>query len=61
MEKKNPRSNKQFKNEIIQGLISNLENPIHIRLLNAYKGENPLDSMEKELGRILTEVISNED
>ena len=37
------------------------EDPIHKRLINAYKENNPMESMEAELGRILAEVMNRED
>jgi hypothetical protein len=31
------------------------------KLINAYNHPNPIESMEKELGEILLEVLENED
>ncbi|MGR3309849.1 MAG: hypothetical protein ACUZ77_03655 [Candidatus Brocadiales bacterium] len=35
--------------------------PIHKRLISAYMGNNPKESMEVELVRILSEVMKHED
>jgi len=51
---------KDKKEQLLQELISNLPNPIHKRLIEAYESESPLRSMESELGKILLEIY-NED
>jgi len=45
----------------LKELCDSLENPQHKRLINAYKGNIPKESMEQELGRILAEVVKSED
>lgn len=35
--------------------------PIHKRLISAFMGDNPKESMEAELGKILSEVVKHED
>ena len=42
-------------------LVDRTEEPVHKRLIAAYKGENPKEQIERELGNILKEVISHED
>ena len=37
------------------------DNPIHKRLIASYKGDDPKQSMETELGKIFEEVIKHED
>ena len=41
-------------------LIEELNNPIHKRLVKAYKSSSPVNSMEDELGKILLEVLNDE-
>ncbi len=36
-----------------------VQNPVQRRLLEAYRGENPVDEMELELGKILYEVVEH--
>jgi flagellar motor switch protein FliM len=51
-------SDTKYLNEIYE----NLSNPIHRRIIKAYKeSSNPVQSMEIELGKILTEILSRED
>jgi hypothetical protein len=47
--------------EIIKELLEVISNPIHRRLVNAYKGDEPLASMETELAEILLEIWRGED
>ncbi len=35
--------------------------PIHKRLIAAYTGDNPKESMELELGKLLSQVVNRED
>jgi len=42
-------------------LLAGLSDPVHKRLIQAYRGDNPVQSMESELGKILTEVLHHED
>ena len=41
-------------------LLEEVLNPLHRRLLEAYRESDPVDSMENELGKILLEVLSHE-
>jgi hypothetical protein len=45
----------------IEELLSQLEEPVHKRLIQAYGGSNPVQSMEAELRHIITEVLHSED
>jgi hypothetical protein len=42
-------------------LMDRLSNPVHKRLIQAYEGSDPKESMESELGEILLEVLHHED
>ena len=42
-------------------LLSELSDPIHKRLIQAYQGDDPVQSMESELGKILMELLHRED
>jgi len=42
-------------------LLAELPNPVHKRLIQAYQGNDPVQSMESELGKILMEVLHRED
>ena len=46
--------------EFLEELLQEVSDPAHRRLIQAYGGEDPVRSMEAELGRILTEVIADE-
>ena len=45
----------------LKELIELTEDPVHKRLIASYKGDNPKQSIEAELGLILEEVIGRED
>jgi hypothetical protein len=47
--------------QYINELSAQTNDPIHIRLISAYIGANPKESIEEELGKILIEIIENED
>jgi len=47
--------------EYIEELLAELSDPVHKRLIQAYRGNNPLQSMESELGKILMEALNRED
>jgi hypothetical protein len=42
-------------------LLAQLSDSVHKRLIQAYRGNHPVQSMESELGKILTEVLHRED
>jgi len=47
--------------QFLDDLLDELPDPIHKRLIQAYGGENPVQSMESELAKILREVVTSED
>lgn len=47
--------------EFLAELGRQLSNPLHKRVLQAYQGSDPVQSMEAELARILLEVLHRED
>ncbi len=42
-------------------LLDKVSDPVHKRLIRAYRLKNPVESMEDKLGEILLEVLHNED
>jgi len=46
--------------EYLDELLAELLNPVHKRLIQAYRGNDPVQSMESELGNILMEVLHRE-
>ena len=53
-------SEKSRSEEFLDELQRELSDPLHRLLIKAYKGENPVQSMESELSRILLEVLDLE-
>ena len=51
---------KSQREEYLTQLLEVLSDPIHKRIIKAYAGENPVESMESELTKILTEVLNRE-
>ena len=47
--------------EFLEELQRELSAPPHRRLIQAYKGDTPVQSMESELARILLEILHHED
>ena len=47
--------------EYLDELLKKISDPVHKRLIQAYMGNDPVQSMESELGKILTEVLHLED
>ena len=47
-------------NAYLDEIYNELDDPFHKRIISAYKTNNPLKEMEEELGKILMEVIENE-
>jgi hypothetical protein len=45
----------------LEAIAAQLTDPVHVRLVRAYAGEDPKASMESELGRILREVLESAD
>jgi hypothetical protein len=49
------------RNEFLAELLQGVTDPIHRRLIEAYQGDDPVQSMESELCKILMEVLRHED
>lgn len=47
--------------ECLNELLAELSDPVHKRLIQAYRGNDPVKSMEFKLGEILMEVLQHED
>ena len=47
--------------EFLDELQRELSDPVHKRLIHAYQGDEPVQSMESELAKILLEVLRRED
>lgn len=45
----------------IEEFLAALSDPIHKRLIQAYQGNDPVQSMESELGKVLMEALHRED
>lgn len=54
-------SNNSRREEFLKELQKELSDPLHRRLIQVYLGDDPVRSMESELGRILLEVLHRED
>ena len=46
---------------LIEELLQQVSDPTHKRLLQAYRGSDPVQFMEAELSNILMEVLRGED
>jgi len=44
----------------LEEILKELPDPIHKKLIQAYQGDNPVESMESELKKILLGVLQNE-
>jgi hypothetical protein len=47
--------------EYVDELLEELSDPVHKRLIQAYQGDDPVQSMESELRKILMETAQRED
>jgi len=47
--------------KFLDELEREIENPLQRRLIQAYQGDDPVQSMESELTKILLEVLYRED
>jgi hypothetical protein len=54
-------SKKSRSEEFLDELQREVSDPLHRRLIQAYRGDNPVQSMESELAKILFEVLRGED
>ena len=59
MEEKNPLGSKK-RDKFLAELLAKISEPIHKRLIRAYRGDEPVRSMEYELSEILKEVLRRE-
>jgi len=50
-----------LREKYLNELLVELSDPFHKRLIEAYQGDTPVQSMESQLGKILTEVLHRED
>ena len=55
-------SNKDYskRQEILDDFLKTLSDPVHKKIVGAYNDNNPVESMEKELTRILKEIVKGE-
>lgn len=44
----------------LKELLGGVQDGVHKRLVEAYRGQNPLESMESELRKIIMEVVEGE-
>ena len=54
-------SEESRREEFLDELKREVSGPLHRRLIQAYRGDNPVQSMESELAKILLEVLRRED
>lgn len=54
-------SEKSRCDEFLDELQREFSDPLHRRLIQAYRGDDPVTSMESELAKILLEVLRRED
>jgi hypothetical protein len=54
------RSSNESEAKFIEEIMQALSDPLHLRIIGAHKGENPVKSMEHELGEIVMEIIKRE-
>jgi Trp operon repressor len=52
---------KSRREEFLDELQREVSDSLHSRLIQAYRGDNPVQSMESELANILFEVLRDED
>lgn len=57
------KANKDFYNrqEMLDDFLKTLSDPVHKRIIGAYSDDNSVDAMEKELTKILKEIVKRED
>lgn len=44
-------------NKYLEELLGGVQDEVHKRIIEAYRGENPVESMESELRKIIMEVM----
>jgi hypothetical protein len=52
---------KASESEYIDGVLQKLSNETHKKIIKAYKGEDPVGSMESKLGEIVMAIVNRED
>lgn len=52
-------TNKPLLDKFLLELQNELTDPIHKRLIGAYRGDDPVSSMEYELTKILLEILDS--
>ena len=55
------RSKSSRRDEFLDELQRRLSDPLHRRLIQAYRSDDPVQSMESELAKMLLEVLHRED
>jgi len=50
-----------YREKYVEEFLSALSDAVHKRLIQAYQGNDPVESMESELGKILIEALHRED
>ena len=55
------RSENSRAHEFLEELRKEIKSSLHKRLIQAYQGDDPVQSMEAELAKILSEVLHRED
>lgn len=58
-EEEKPKDSKIEK--YLSEVLEKISTQKHKRIIRAYKGDNPVQSMETELGEIVTEIMNRED
>lgn len=54
-------SEEASESEYIDGVLQKLSNETHKKIIKAYKGEDPVRSMEFKLGEIVMAIVNHED
>jgi hypothetical protein len=53
--------NDSQKEKHLAEILEILTDPLHIRIIEKYQGDDPVQAMETELGEIIMEIITRED
>jgi len=48
------------RSQFLAELLDQLQDPVHVRLVKAFEGDEPVQSMEEELKRIILEILNYE-
>ena len=52
---------KASESEYIDDVLQKLSNETHKKIIKAYRGEDPVSSMESKLGKIIMAIVNRED